>query len=594
MHSDKHIARSQSILFRAMLFMMLGIGAVLLVALTFLYQWQNYELQHLVEQSGEGILDTLIENSKESINKGQRNSFQQVLDNITQNSEVESAALYSRIGMMIYKSGVVTVGKPFVHQNEQFINPNIAIHEATVGRYEREDWNLRDLHETPLAQAHIKNWENKGTPCSDCHYKLDKGLAFDANGRATIVNRNGNPRFIQKLVASEDCVHCHANWKNGEVAGYLEVVLGNRFSAEQRRDNLVTIAASVLSVLVPVVIVMIIVLRFMVFRPLNRLIAGFDDLTQGQGNLLAKLDDSGHDEMSLMSRLFNQFLAKIHTIVTEVKARMLVVGQAADQVSSQSRGMLESNQRIAKRMQTAAGNAVDLKTSSAQVTRNVQDIHGSMTQVMGELSRSREASDKNQALTLQVVDKISIASQNMGEIIEKSHAVAAQLQHIDQIADQTNLLSLNATIEAARAGEHGRGFAVVAEEVRNLATNTTTLTQSIKDILAGFDQGIANANQTMKDTNSLMQAVADASGTTAHQLDSAESRIESVFRQIEEVKRSAIEQDSLADGIASSVGDAARETEQAANISRDLNQLSERLLTAVEDVRRETAKFRTE
>ena len=419
-------------------------------------------------------------------------------------------------------------------------------------------------------------------------------MDFDANGRATMVDGTGNPRFIQKLVANEDCVHCHANWKNGETAGYLEVVLSNRFSAEQRRDNLLTITASVLSVLIPVVIVMIIVLRLMVFRPLDRLIVGFDDLTQGQGNLLAKLDESGHDEMSLMSRLFNQFLAKIHTIVTEVKARMLVVGQASNQVSSQSRSMLENNQRIAKRMQTAAGNAVDLKHSSAQVTHNVQDIHGAMTEVMGELSRSSAASDKNQELTLQVVDKISVASRNMGEIIEKSHAVAEQLRHIDQIADQTNLLSLNATIEAARAGEHGRGFAVGAEEVRNLATNTTTLTQSINDILIGFNQGIANANQTMKDTNSLMRAVADASGATAHQLDSAEARIESVFRQIEEVKRSAIEQDSLADGIAFSVGDAAQDAEQAANISRDLNLLSERLLSAVEDVRRETAKFRTE
>lgn len=62
--------------------------------------------------------------------------------------------------------------------------------------------------------------------------------------------------------------------------------------------------------------------------------------------------------------------------------------------------------------------------------------------------------------------------------------VGGVAEQINMIARQTNLLALNATIEAARAGEAGRGFAVVANEVKALATQTSTATDEIAEILS--------------------------------------------------------------------------------------------------------------
>ena len=69
----------------------------------------------------------------------------------------------------------------------------------------------------------------------------------------------------------------------------------------------------------------------------------------------------------------------------------------------------------------------------------------------------------------------------------KWRETVGQLEHVVSkirgLASQSDLLALNATIEAARAGDAGRGFSVVAGEMKKLANDTRSATETASQMM---------------------------------------------------------------------------------------------------------------
>lgn len=154
------------------------------------------------------------------------------------------------------------------------------------------------------------------------------------------------------------------------------------------------------------------------------------------------------------------------------------------------------------------------------VQSNVQDILQNVGTVVNEV---RSSSDELNQMT-QGVDSLQ---QHIADI-------DGLVRTVNEIADQTQLLSLNATIEAARAGEAGKGFAVVASEVKELSSTTKKANQEIRDTLHRITEAVTTLATSVQQASQQMQQSLSAVETTRESASSIGTETEQFGFQLQQ------------------------------------------------------------
>ncbi|WP_233171921.1 methyl-accepting chemotaxis protein [Dyella sp. ASV21] len=213
-----------------------------------------------------------------------------------------------------------------------------------------------------------------------------------------------------------------------------------------------------------------------------------------QGKLNNATAVSGNDEFSDTLRSLGEMDRQLTSIVTQVR-------DVAEQVTSAARDLSQGNDDLSQRTQEQASSLEETAASMEELAATVKQNAEGANQARDMALRMRKRAEEGREIAGSAVgamQAITAASKEVGEIVGM----------IDEIAFQTNLLALNAAVEAARAGEQGRGFAVVATEVRNLAQRSSVAAKSIKTLIQGTSEKVAEGAELVERTGGALNDIA--------------------------------------------------------------------------------------
>ena len=316
------------------------------------------------------------------------------------------------------------------------------------------------------------------------------------------------------------------------------------------------------------------------------------------GDLTSTLNLNRKDEFKALSFNLTNMILSMKNLIQKMMHVSSTLSESADTVSDNAQLLFDVTKNITDAVgyiddgisqqstdtESCLNQMSDLATKINVVQQNVSEIDNITATTKSAVNDgmvivtdlSSHVNDTTN-VTKEIIEEINVLNQDalsINEIIET----------IEDIAEETDLLSLNASIEAARAGEAGRGFAVVADNIRKFAERSNEAAGEIRKIVGALQNRMSHTIKTAGKASEIVAQQETSLNSTINIFSQIRDHVAQLSHDLENIN-SSIEGMELAKNdtmlAIESISATSNETEAAAN---ELSKSVERQLHSVEEL----------